>query len=47
MKKGDGRKMVQAGAPKKIWDGALDFEAYVRPHTALDVYMLQGEVPIK
>ena len=35
-KKGAGKKMVQAGAPKQIWDDALDFEAYVRSHTSLD-----------
>ena len=38
MKKWAVRNMV-------IWDDALDFEAYVRSHTALYVYMLQWEVP--
>ena len=37
--------MVQAGAPKRIWDDALEFEAYVISNTALDIYMLQGEFP--
>ena len=37
--------MVRSGAPKRIWDYALEFEAYVRYHTDLDFYMLQGEVP--
>ena len=32
--------MVQAGAPKRVWE-----DAYVRSNTALDIYMLQGEVP--
>ena len=36
--------MVRAGALKRIWDDALDLEAYVRSNTALDIYMLQGEV---
>ena len=36
--------MVRAGAPKKIWENELDFEAYVRSSTALYIYMLQGEV---
>ena len=40
LKKGAGRKMVLSGAPKRIWDDALDFAAYVRSHTVLDVYML-------
>ena len=37
--------MVWAGAPKQIWDDALDFEAYVRSNTDLYIYMLQGEAP--
>ena len=45
LNKGDGRKMVQYVASKRNWDDALDFESYVRSHTALGVYMLQGEVP--
>ena len=45
MNKGSGRKIVQAGAPKLIWGGALEVEAYVRSHTDLDVYMLQEGVP--
>ena len=36
--------MVRDGAPKNIWDDALDYEAYVRSNTALDIYILQGEV---
>ena len=37
--------MVRAGAPKRIWGDALEFEAYVRSNIALYIYMLQGEVP--
>ena len=37
--------MVQSGAPKRIWDNALEFESYVISNTALDIYMLQVEVP--
>ena len=36
--------MVQAVAPKRIWDDALLFEAYARSHTDLDNYITQGEV---
>ena len=44
LNKGAGRNMVQDSAPKQIWYDALEFEAYVRYHTDLDVYMLQGKV---
>ena len=37
--------MVWAGAPKRLWDDALEFEAYMISNTALDIYMLQGEFP--
>ena len=37
--------MVRAGAPRNIWDGALEYEAYVRSNTAHDIYIFQGEVP--
>ena len=45
MKKGAGRKMVQSGSPKRIWDYALEFEAYVMYLAALCFYMIQVEVP--
>ena len=45
LKRCAGRKMVRAGAPKQIWDGALEFEAYMRSNTALNIYMLQEEFP--
>ena len=45
VKKGAGRKMVRSGCPKRLWDDAIEFEAYVRSHTALDIYSLRGEVP--
>ena len=37
--------MVWAGATKWIWDDALEFESYVISNTALDIYIMQGEVP--
>ena len=37
--------MVRAGEPKKIWDEALEYEAYVRSNTAHNIYILQVEVP--
>ena len=42
---GSGMKMVRAGAPKRIWENSLKFEAYDRSNTALYIYMPQGEVP--
>ena len=45
MNNGDIVKMVQVGATKRIWDNALEFEAYVRSNTALDIYMIQEKVP--
>ena len=45
LKKGAGRKMVRAGAPKRLWDDALEYEAYVRSNTAHDLYILDGQVP--
>ena len=30
MNKGSGRKMVLSAAPKRMWDDALEFEAYVK-----------------
>ena len=43
MKKVNGRKVVQADAPKQIWDDALEFGVYVRSNADLDIYMLQGK----
>ena len=37
--------MVWEGAPKRVWDDALQFESYVRSNIALDIYMMQGGVP--
>ena len=45
LKRGVGRKMVKTGSPKKLWDHCIELEALIRSHTALDIYMLHGEVP--
>ena len=45
LKKVAGKKMVRIGAPKKIWDDALDYKDYVRWNTVYDIYILQGEIP--
>ena len=45
LKKGAGRKMTKSQAPPKLWDHCLELEAYLRSHTALDGYELDGQVP--
>lgn len=45
LKKGAGRKMTASGAPLKTWDWALEFESYIRSHTAHNIYKLDGRVP--
>jgi hypothetical protein len=45
IKKGSGRKMITAKSPKVLWDDCLELEAYIRSHTAYDIYGLKGEVP--
>ena len=45
LKRGAGRKMMSPKAPQKLWDHCLELEAYIRSHTALDLYELQGQVP--
>ena len=44
-KRGSGRKMTKSGAPAKLWDHCLELEGYIRSHTALDIYELEGQVP--
>ena len=45
LKKGAGSKMVRSDTTKQIWDNALYFESHVKSNAAMDIYMLQGEVP--
>jgi hypothetical protein len=45
VKRGSGRKMVKAKSPAKLWDHCLELEGYIRSHTAIDHYELQGQVP--
>ena len=44
-KQGSARKMLAKGSPKRLWDHSLELEAFVRSHTALDIYGLRGQVP--
>jgi hypothetical protein len=45
LKKGVGRQMLRSGCPKRLWDDCIIREAYVRSHTSLDIYGLEGQVP--
>jgi hypothetical protein len=45
LRKGVGRKILRSGFPKRFWDDCILMEAYVRSHTSLDMYGLEGQVP--
>jgi hypothetical protein len=45
LKKGVGRQMLRSGCPKRLWDDYIIREAYMRSHTSLDIYGLEGQVP--
>jgi hypothetical protein len=42
LKKVVGRHMLRSGCPKRLWDDCILREAYVRSHTSLDIYGLEG-----
>ena len=45
LKKDTARVMLRTGTPKRLWDDCLEHRAYIRSHTALNIYNLDGEVP--
>jgi hypothetical protein len=45
LKKGVGRQRLRSGFPKRFWGDCIIREAYVRSHTSLDIYGLEGQVP--
>jgi hypothetical protein len=45
LKKGVGRQMLRSDCPKRFWDDCIIIEAYVRSHTSLDIFGLEGQVP--
>ncbi len=45
IKKGASRKLLLTNMPRRLWDNGLQYEAYVRSHTAHDIFKLDGEVP--
>jgi hypothetical protein len=36
--------MLRSGYPKRFWDDFIIREAYVRSHTSLDIFGLEGQV---
>jgi hypothetical protein len=46
-KRGSGHKMVwkKTKSPARLWDHCLELEGYIRSHTAIDSFKLQGQVP--
>eukprot|EP01082_Thalassiosira_pseudonana_P000070 g27.t1 g27 contig1:60384-63019(+) len=45
LKRGAGRKLISSKCPKRFWDYCLEFESYIRSHTAHDIFKLDGRVP--
>jgi hypothetical protein len=45
LKRGVGRQILRSGCPKQFWDDCIIREAYVRSHTSLDIFGLEGQVP--
>jgi hypothetical protein len=45
VKRGVVSKMLRYGCPKRLWDDFIIREAYVRSHTSLDIFGLEGQVP--
>jgi hypothetical protein len=45
LKKGVGRQMLRSRFPRRFWDDCIIRQAYVRSHTSLDIYGLEGQVP--
>jgi hypothetical protein len=39
------RQMLSSACPNALWDDYIIMEAYVRSHTALDIFGLEGQVP--
>ena len=45
-KLGYSRRMLKYGSPKALWYHCFELEALIRSHTALDIYGLEGQVPV-
>ena len=38
------RRMLKSGSPKALWGHCIELEVLIRSHTALDIYVLEGQV---
>jgi hypothetical protein len=45
LKRGVGWQMLRSGCPKQLWDDCIIRESYVRSHTSMDIFGLEGQVP--
>ena len=45
LKHGAGRKLAKTKSPASLWDHCMELEVYIRSHTPIDSYELQGQVP--
>ena len=45
MKKGAGMTIGKSGVPKQLCDDCHELESYIHYNTALDIFMLGGEMP--
>jgi hypothetical protein len=45
LKRGVGWQIIRSGCPTRLWDYYIIREAYVRSHTSLDIFGLEGQVP--
>jgi hypothetical protein len=45
LKRGVGRQIIRSGCPNRFLDDCIIREAYVRSHTYLDIFGLEGQVP--
>jgi hypothetical protein len=44
LKRGLGRQILRSGCTKRLWDDCIIREAYLRSHTSLDIFGLEGQV---
>jgi hypothetical protein len=44
LKKGVGQHMLHSGCPKRFWADCIIREAYVRSHTSINIFGLEGQV---
>ena len=45
VKKSSGRKMMESQCPKRLWDDCIELESFIKSHTAIDIWQLEGQVP--